>query len=81
NIIPYKILTIANVKIVLIGLTIDDNLGPSSAPAYVHITSQRTLPQFTTQYIKHLREELKLQWDVLIALTHLNLQNDIDIIE
>ncbi|CAF3385189.1 unnamed protein product [Rotaria socialis] len=81
NIAPYKILTIANVKILLIGLTIDDNLGPSSAPAYVHITSQRTLPHFTTQYIKHLRDELKLQWDILIALTHLNLQNDIDIIE
>ncbi|CAF2700447.1 unnamed protein product [Rotaria sp. Silwood2] len=81
NVLPYKILTISNIKILLIGLTIDDNLGPTSNGPYVHITSQRTLPVFTEQYIKHLRNDLNLKWDVLICLTHLNLQNDIDIIE
>ncbi|CAF0739568.1 unnamed protein product [Rotaria sp. Silwood1] len=81
NVLPYKILTISNIKILLIGLTIDDNFGPSSSAPYVHITSQRTLPVFTEQYIKHLRNNLHLKWDVLICLTHLNLQNDIDIIE
>lgn len=81
NIIPYKILTISNIKILLIGLTIDDNRGPASSPPYVHITSQRTIANFTAQYIKYLRNELNLKWDILICLTHLNLQNDIDIIE
>ena len=81
NVLPYKILTISNVKILLIGLTIDSNLGPSSSAPYVEITSQQALPEFTANYIKYLRHDLKLKWDVLICLTHLNLQNDIDIIE
>jgi len=81
NVIPYKIILISNIKILLIGLTIDDNLGPHSSEPYVNITSQETLPEFTAQYIKNLRHQLHLQWDVLICLTHLNLQNDIEIVE
>ncbi|CAF0808154.1 unnamed protein product [Rotaria sordida] len=81
NVLPYKILTISNVNILLIGLTIDDNFGPLSSGQYVSITSQQTLPVFTEQYIKHLRNDLHLKWDILICLTHLNIQNDIDIIE
>ncbi|UJR13761.1 hypothetical protein I4U23_000771 [Adineta vaga] len=81
NVLPYKILTISNIKILLIGLTIDDNMGPVTTGPYVTITSQRTLPEFTHQYIKYLRENLKLKWDVLICLTHLNMQNDIEVVE
>jgi 5'-nucleotidase len=81
NVLPYKILTISNIKILLIGLTIDDNIGPTSYKPYVTITSQRTLPKFTAHYIKYLRENLKLKWDVLICLTHLNMQNDIEVVE
>ena len=81
HVLPYKILTIANIKILLIGLTIDDNLGPNPSAPYVTITSQRTLPQFTHDYIKSLRNEFHLTWDVLICLTHLNMQNDIEIVE
>jgi len=81
NILPYKIITILNVKILLIGLTIDDNIGPPSSPPYVNITSQQTLPEFTAQYIRDLRHKLHLKWDVLICLTHLNMQNDIEIVE
>ncbi|CAF1221895.1 unnamed protein product [Adineta ricciae] len=81
NVLPYKIITISNVKILLIGLTIDDNMGPVQTGPYVTITPQRTLPEFTHQYIKHLREKLRLKWDVLICLTHLNMQNDIEVVE
>jgi 5'-nucleotidase/UDP-sugar diphosphatase len=81
NIMPYKIITISNIKILLIGLTIDDNLGPASSGPYVNITSQLTLPEFTAHYIKYLRHQLHLRWDVLICLTHLNLQNDIEVVE
>jgi 5'-nucleotidase len=81
NVIPYKIITISNIKILLIGLTIDDNLGPHSSEPYVDITSQQALPEFTANYIKTLRHDLKLQWDILICLTHLNIQNDIEIVE
>lgn len=81
NVLPYKILTIGNIRILLIGLTIDDNLGPPSSGPYVTITSQQTLPDFTANFIKYLREKLKLKWNVLICLTHLNMQNDIEIAE
>ena len=81
NILPFKIVTIANVKILLIGLTIDDNLGPNPKVPYVNITSQKTLPQFTSQYIKYLRDDLHLHWDILICLTHLNMHNDIEVVE
>ncbi|CAF1235300.1 unnamed protein product [Adineta steineri] len=81
NILPYKIIKISNVTILLIGLTIDDNLGPIPDKPYVNITSQRELPEFTAHYIKHLRHDLHLKWDVLICLTHVNMQNDIEIVE
>jgi 5'-nucleotidase/UDP-sugar diphosphatase len=81
NILPYKILNISNIKILLIGLTIDENIGPPSSEPYVSIVSQKTLPEFTDYYIKYLRQVLNLKWDVLICLTHLNIQNDIDIVE
>jgi len=81
NILPYKIITISNIKILLIGLTIDDNLGPPSVEPYVNITSQQTLPEYTADYIKYLRNNLHLKWDILICLTHLNMQNDIEVVE
>jgi 5'-nucleotidase / UDP-sugar diphosphatase len=81
NILPYKIIVVDTVRILLIGLTIDDNLGPVSAEPYVNITSQSTLPHFTAEFIKHLRHDLRLKWDVLICLTHLNMQNDIEVVE
>ena len=81
NVLPYKILTISDVHILLIGLTIDDNVGPPTAPPYATITSQRTLPEFTAEFLKHLRDDLHLKWDVVICLTHLNMQNDIEVVE
>ncbi|UJR33451.1 hypothetical protein I4U23_020896 [Adineta vaga] len=81
NVLPYKIITLSNIKILLIGLTIDDNFGPIPTSPYVDITSQRTLPEFTADYIKYLRQTLQLKWDVLICLTHVNMQNDIEIVE
>ncbi|CAF0986404.1 unnamed protein product [Adineta steineri] len=81
NVLPYKIINMKNIKILLIGLTIDDNMGPPSAERYVTITPQRGLPEFTHQLLKHLRENLNLKWDVIICLTHLNMQNDIEIVE
>ncbi|CAF4863118.1 unnamed protein product [Rotaria sp. Silwood1] len=81
TVIPYKIITISNIKILLIGLTIDENTGQATSKTYVNITSQHTLPQFTANYIKYLRYELKLEWDVFICLTHLNMQNDIEVVE
>jgi 5'-nucleotidase len=47
----------------------------------VNISSEEKIPEFTAQYIKHLRYDLHLKWDVLICLTHLNLQSDIEIVE
>ena len=81
NVLPYKIITISNIRILFIGLTIDSNTGPPPFAPYVTITSQKTLPEFTMDYIKHLRDRLNLKWDVLICLTHLNMQNDIEIVE
>jgi 5'-nucleotidase/UDP-sugar diphosphatase len=81
NVLPYKIITVSNIKILIIGLTIDDNMGPPSTVPYVTITSQRALPEFTEEYIKHLRQKLNLHWDVLVCLTHLNMQNDIEVVE
>ena len=52
NILPYKIITVSNINILLIGLTIDGNVGPPSSPPYVTITSQRTLPGFTAGFSK-----------------------------
>lgn len=79
NVLPYKIITIANIKVLMIGLTIDDNTGLSKP--YVRITRQKELPEFTANFTKYLRNDLKLTWDVLICLTHLNKQNDIEIVE
>jgi 5'-nucleotidase len=81
NVLPYKIITVSNIKILIIGLTIDDNMGPPSSQPYVTITSQRTLPEFTADYIKYLHQNLSLHWDVLVCLTHLNMQNDIEVVE
>jgi 5'-nucleotidase / UDP-sugar diphosphatase len=81
NILRYKIISMGIVRILLIGLTIDDNLGTASGEPYVNITSQHTLPQFTARFIKYLRRDLHLKWDVLICLTHLNIQNDIQVVE
>ncbi|CAF3497477.1 unnamed protein product [Rotaria socialis] len=81
NVLPYKIITILNVKILIIGLTIDENMGPLSSKPYVAITSQQALPDFTAHFIKRLRLNFNLKWDVLICLTHLNMHNDIEIVE
>ena len=81
NTLPYKMLTISDVRILLIGLTVDENLGPIPRQPYVNITSQKSLPQFTAEYLDYLRNKVHLKWDVLICLTHLNMQNDIEVVE
>ena len=81
NIPQHKILIISGVRILLIGLTIDDNIGPIPGQPYVNITAQKNLPEFTSNYLDHLRHRLHLHWDVLICLTHLNMQSDIEVVE
>ncbi|CAF0969915.1 unnamed protein product [Didymodactylos carnosus] len=78
NVLPYKVIQIKGVKILIIGLTIDDNQG---VPQYVSITPQQSLSAFVAQYIKYLKYTVRLTWNVLVCLTHLNMQNDIDIVE
>ena len=70
--IPYKLLNIDKVRIVLIGLTIDDN------KPYVDIVNQTSLIPFVKQFIKSLSN---IKYDVLIALTHFDITTDIKLSE
>ena len=66
--IRYKILTISEVRILLIGLTIDiDKL-------YIQIIKQTELIPFVQQFIQSISNDT---YDVLIALTHLDMTTDI----
>jgi 5'-nucleotidase len=71
--IPYKILTIHQIKILFIGLTIDQNKS-----SYVDIVNKTLLIPFVKQFLKSISN---IKHDVLIALTHLDLETDIQLSE
>ncbi|CAF0827909.1 unnamed protein product [Didymodactylos carnosus] len=74
--IPYKLLTIANnVRILIFGLTIDSSLGPGTA--YVQIVNTSSLIPFVQKFLSSLTEK----YDVLVALTHLDMTIDIQLVE
>ncbi|CAF1020381.1 unnamed protein product [Rotaria sordida] len=70
--IPYKILSIDKINILLIGLTIDID------KPYVHIINQTSLVLFVQQFLKSISN---IKYDVLIALTHLDVGIDIHLAE
>ncbi|CAF4503042.1 unnamed protein product [Rotaria socialis] len=70
--IRYKILSIDEIRILLIGLTIDID------KPYVHIINQTSLISFVQQFLKSISS---VQYDVLVALTHLDLAVDIQLAE
>ncbi|CAF1065298.1 unnamed protein product, partial [Didymodactylos carnosus] len=78
NVLPYKIIKIKDVKILIIGLTIGENQG---SPQYVTITPQQKLSVFVFKYLKYLKNDLGLTWNVLVCLTHLDMYYDIDVVE
>jgi 5'-nucleotidase len=71
--IPYKILSINSINILLIGLTIDSN-----QPSYIEIINSTLLISFVQQFLQSLS---KIKYDILIALTHLSLDTDINLAE
>ncbi|CAF1493184.1 unnamed protein product, partial [Didymodactylos carnosus] len=73
--IPYKLLTISNVRILIFGLTIDMNTG-----GYVTIINSTSLVPFVREFLRTL-ENKSVEYDVLIGLTHLDLKTDIDLVE
>ncbi|CAF1435785.1 unnamed protein product [Adineta steineri] len=70
--IKYKILTIKNIQILFIGLTIDVD------KSYVRIINQTSLIPFVQQFLKNISH---IKYDVLIALTHVDLATDIKLSE
>jgi 5'-nucleotidase/UDP-sugar diphosphatase len=66
--IRYKILTISEVRILLIGLTIDID------KPYIQIIKQTELIPFVQQFLQSISHN---KYDVLIALTHLDMATDI----
>ncbi|CAF2966179.1 unnamed protein product [Rotaria sp. Silwood2] len=68
--IRYKIISIDEINILLIGLTIDIN------KSYIRIINQTSLITFVQQFIKSISN---IKYDVLVALTHLDLQVDIQL--
>ncbi|CAF1442920.1 unnamed protein product [Adineta steineri] len=70
--IKYKILTIKNIQILFIGLTIDVD------KSYVRIINQTSLIPFVQQFLKNISH---IKHDVLIALTHVDLATDIKLSE
>ena len=69
--ITHKILTVDGVRILLIGLTVDTNI-----PAYIDIVTRSSLIAHAEQF---LRQFPNGSYDVLVALTHLDLETDIDL--
>ncbi|CAF2851079.1 unnamed protein product [Rotaria sp. Silwood2] len=63
----YKILSIDKIRILLIGLTIDIN------KSYIRIINQTSLIPFVQQFLKSISN---IKYDVLVALTHLDLEID-----
>ena len=71
--IQYKLISIENqVNVLFIGLTIDVD------KSYINIINQTSLVQYVQQFLQTLEH---LQYDVLIAITHLDLQTDISLAE
>jgi len=70
--IPYKLININQINILLIGLTIEIN------KQYINIINQTSLIPFVKQFIQSLTN---IKYDLLIALTHLDLQIDIQLAE
>ena len=70
--IPYHLLTIDQLKILFIGLTIDVN------QPYVRITNQTLLIPFVKDFLQSISD---VKYDVLIALTHLDIATDIRLAE
>jgi 5'-nucleotidase len=70
--IPYYILTIDQIRILLIGLTIDKN------QSYVEIVNKTSLIPFVEEFLRSL---FNVKYDVLIVLTHLDLSTDIELAE
>ena len=67
--IPYKLITIRQVRILLIGLTTAKN-----SANYIRVVNETSLVPFIQQFLQSLTT---VHYDVLIALTHLDIANDI----
>jgi 5'-nucleotidase/UDP-sugar diphosphatase len=70
--IRYKILLINEIRILLIGLSIEID------KPYIHIINQTSLIPFVQQFLQSISD---VKYDVLIALTHLDLNIDIQLAE
>jgi 5'-nucleotidase len=70
--IPYKVLIVNEIRILLIGLTIDID------KPYIRIINQTSLIPFVKQFLKTISD---IKYDVLIALTHLDMETDIKLSE
>ncbi|CAF1267621.1 unnamed protein product [Rotaria sp. Silwood1] len=70
--IRYKILPINDINILLIGLTIDID------KPYIRIINQTSLIPFVKQFLTSISN---IKYDVLVALTHLDLKTDIQLAE
>jgi 5'-nucleotidase len=70
--IPYKILTIDTVRILFIGLTIDSN------HPYVRIINQSSLVNYVQEFLTQFPNGT---YDVLVAITHLDITTDIELVE
>ena len=70
--VRYHLLTIDRVRVLLIGLTIDVN------STYVQIVNGTSLIPFVQQFLRSISH---LQYDVLVALTHLDMPTDIQLVE
>ncbi len=69
--IPYKILTIDTVRILFIGLTIDTN------HPYVRIINQSSLVNYVQEFLTKFPNGT---YDVLVAITHLDLTVDTELV-
>ncbi|CAF1071042.1 unnamed protein product [Didymodactylos carnosus] len=73
--VPYKLLTVNNVRILIFSITTDMNMGGSTP--YVTIVNSTSLKSFIQQFLS----SLQIQYDVLIALTHVEVKTDIMLAE
>ncbi|CAF3823538.1 unnamed protein product [Rotaria sp. Silwood1] len=70
--IPYKLLNIDIVRVLIIGLTTYVN------KSYVQSIDQSSLISFVQKFLQSISQ---VQYDVLVALTHLDLDKDIELLE
>jgi 5'-nucleotidase/UDP-sugar diphosphatase len=70
--ISHKIITIDHIRILIIGLTIDKNQG------YVTIINKSLLINHVQQFLKSISNQT---YDVLVAITHLDMSIDIELSE